>query len=141
MTRTDDALRAFIGIRKGSDILERVVREDVRNYNLNLTEFAVLELLFNKGAQPIQHIKARVLIASSSTTYVVDKLSEKGLLQRQRDKVDKRVTYASLTPDGIALMEKIFPQHADQITQAFTCLTDDELKQLGQLLKKLDRNA
>lgn len=138
MTRTDDALRAFIGIRKGSDTLERLVRSDVRNYDLNITEFAVLELLFNKGPQAIQQIKARVLIASSSTTYVIDKLCEKGLLYRKQDDVDKRIIFATLTHKGEQLMADIFPQHAARITDAFDRLSSTELKELGRLLKKLD---
>ena len=78
MERTTESLNAFIGLNRTTDHLEQIVRADVQRYGLNVTEFAVLELLYSKGEQPIQKIGKRVLIASSSITYVVDKLVEKG---------------------------------------------------------------
>lgn len=54
------------------------MQQDVKNYGLNVTEFAVLELLYSKGPQPIQRIRDRVLIASSSISYIVSQLEDKG---------------------------------------------------------------
>ncbi len=44
---------------------------------MNPTDFSVLELLFHRGRQPIQLIGKKVLITSSSITYVIDKLEKK----------------------------------------------------------------
>ena len=57
----------------------------------------MLELLYNKGPQPIQRIRDRVLIASSSISYVVSQLEDKGWITREKDKDDKRVYMACLT--------------------------------------------
>ena len=138
MDRTIESLKAFVGIRRTSEILEKVVRTDTRRHGLNLNEFAVLELLYNKGKQPIQQIKDRILIASSSTTYLIDKLCGKELVERITDTQDRRVTYASLTDSGRELIETIFPRHAEIITDAFENLSDEELTQLRDLLKKMN---
>ena len=76
MDRTEHSLKAFIGLNRDY-YLEKIVQQDV-NYGLNVTEFAVLELLYSKGPQPIQRIRDRVLIASSSISYVVSQLEDKG---------------------------------------------------------------
>lgn len=68
MNRTKESLNTFIGLNRTVDHLEQIVRNDIQRYGLNITEFAVLELLYNKGDQPIQRIGDRVLIASSSIT-------------------------------------------------------------------------
>ncbi|MBZ6526750.1 MarR family transcriptional regulator [Aerococcaceae bacterium DSM 111021] len=138
MNRTVESLKAFVGIQRTSEILDRIVRKDSRKHGLNLNEFAVLELLLNKGPQPIQQIKEKILIASSSTTYLVDKLCDKGLVERIVDSQDRRVIYASLTPSGEELIERIFPSHAQLITKSFDKLDDEELEQLRYLLKKLN---
>ena len=138
MNRTVESLKAFVGIQRTSEILDRIVRKDSRKHGLNLNEFAVLELLLNKGPQPIQQIKEKILIASSSTTYLVDKLCDKGLVERIVDSQDRRVIYASLTPSGKELIERIFPSHAQLITKSFDKLDDEELEQLRYLLKKLN---
>ncbi|MBA8779543.1 MarR family transcriptional regulator [Staphylococcus schleiferi subsp. coagulans] len=137
MQRTDIALKTLIGLKRANDMIDKIIRNDVKSYGLNITEFAVLELLYNKGEHSIQRIQERILIASSSTTYVVQKLEEKGLLQRRQCENDRRVSYAALTDKGQALMTQIFPQHAKAIEAAFSELTTEELNTLQQTLKTL----
>ena len=137
MDRTKSSMNAFIGLNRTLDYLEKIVREDVKQYGLNITEFAVLELLYNKGDQPIQRIRERVLIASSSISYAVDKLEEKGCVTRIRNQQDKRIINASLTQQGRRIMDEIFPKHAETIQSTFSILTDEELQTLQNTLKKL----
>ncbi len=78
MDRTKQSLNVFVGMNRALDTLEQITKEDVKRYGLNITEFAVLELLYNKGPQPIQRIRDRVLIASSRISDVVSQLEDKG---------------------------------------------------------------
>ncbi len=135
--RTQISLNTFVGLNRTLDHLMKIVKTDVQRYGLNVTEFAVMELLYNKGDQPIQRIGNRVLIASSSITYVVDKLEEKGCVVRQRNEKDKRVTNASLTDKGRSMMDEIFPDHASTLESTFSVLTDEEITVLQTTLKKL----
>ncbi|EFU83830.1 transcriptional regulator, MarR family [Staphylococcus lugdunensis] len=135
--RTQQSLKAFVGLNRTLDTLEKIVQRDVKNYGLNITEFAVLELLYNKGPQPIQRIRDRVLIASSSISYVVSQLEEKGWLLREKDLRDKRIYNATLTEKGQQFMADIFPQHAITLEHAFSVLSDEELVTLQQTFKKL----
>ncbi|SUM73186.1 MarR family winged helix-turn-helix transcriptional regulator [Staphylococcus saprophyticus] len=137
MNRTQISLNTFVGLNRTLDHLMKIVKTDVQRYGLNVTEFAVMELLYNKGDQPIQRIGNRVLIASSSITYVVDKLEEKGCVVRQRNEKDKRVTNASLTDKGRSMMDEIFPDHASTLESTFSVLTDEEITVLQTALKKL----
>lgn len=133
--RTQISLNTFVGLNRTLDHLMKIVKTDVQRYGLNVTEFAVMELLYNKGDQPIQRIGNRVLIASSSITYVVDKLEEKGCVVRQRNEKDKRVTNASLTDKGRSMMDEIFPDHASTLESTFSVLTDEEITVLQTALK------
>lgn len=135
--RTQQSLKAFVGLNRTLDTLEKIVQRDVKNYGLNITEFAVLELLYNKGPQPIQRIRDRVLIASSSISYVVSQLEEKGWLLREKDLRDKRIYNATLTEKSQQFMADIFPQHAITLEHAFSVLSDEELVTLQQTFKKL----
>lgn len=137
MNRNDEALKAFVGIKRTNDMLDRIVKQDMKNYGLNVTEFAVMELLYHKGEQPIQKVKDRILIASSSTTYVIDQLVKKGYVIRRQNPKDKRVIYAVLTEKGHELMCKIFPLHAKTIEKVFSSLSDEELTVLRTALKKM----
>ena len=141
MDRTKQSLNVFVGMNRALDTLEQITKEDVKRYGLNITEFAVLELLYNKGPQPIQRIRDRVLIASSSISYVVSQLEDQGWITREKDKDDKRVYMACLTEKGQSQMADIFPKHAETLTKAFDVLTKDELTILQQAFKKLSAQS
>ena len=138
MSRTHDALDAFIGIKRTNEMLNQAVRKDVAQHGLKVNEFAVLELLYHKGPQVTQDIKEKILVANSSTTYIIDKLCEKGLTYRQAWDQDKRVIYTHLTPKGHDLIVSIVPSHQEMITNLFTHLSDQEIQTLKLLLKKMN---
>ncbi|WDL97533.1 MarR family winged helix-turn-helix transcriptional regulator [Alicyclobacillus sp. ALC3] len=111
--------------------------DDLKAFQLPPTEFAVLELLYHKGPQPLQKIGERILRTSGSVTYVIDKLEKAKLIERVPDASDRRVTYAVLTDLGRNKIDVVFPAHADRITESFSHLTSAEQRQLADLLKKL----
>ncbi len=103
------SLKLFIVLSRAYKAINEQVNKSIQANGLNPTEFAVLELLFHKGDQPMQQIGEKILLASGSITYVVDKLEQKGLLQRIACPSDRRVTYASITEAGKKFIEDIFP--------------------------------
>lgn len=141
MELASDVLKAVTVILRASQSIQEVIRKDVANYGLNPTEFSVLELLYHKGEQPIQVIGKKVLIASSSITYVVDKLEQKKYVIRRGCPEDRRVIYAVLTKEGKALLDDIFPQHVMEIRKVFDDLNADELNQTIELLKRVGYRA
>lgn len=140
MYREQESLKAFIGIRRTSENLGKVSKADVQKHQLTINEFGVLELLYHKGCQPVQVITDKILISNSSTTYVIDRLCQKGLVTRRKDAKDGRMFIVGLTDEGQRLISMIFPQHAQTITQAFECLSDEEIFTLRQTLKKLSQH-
>lgn len=141
MEQYDKQLKAFTVLYRATNAIQDASKKEMITNDLNLTEFAVLELLYNKGDQPIQIIGKKVLIASSSITYVVDKLEKKGFVQRVNCPKDRRVTFASLTKQGKELMDSIFPQHAERIAAIFNVLNKQEIDQLTNLLKRVGYHA
>ena len=135
------SLKLFIVLNRSLESVKKQVINDIKNYSLNLTEFAVLELLYHKGDQPIQKIGDKVLLASSSITYVVDKLEKKELIERKPCPTDRRITYAALTDKGKQFMEDIFPKHAASVQKIFAGLDPDEKAVVIEHLKKLGHYA
>ncbi|MDN4607974.1 MarR family winged helix-turn-helix transcriptional regulator [Sporosarcina highlanderae] len=134
---TELALKLFIVLSRASKVISEEANKLIESFELNPTEFAVLELLHHKGRQPIQKIGQKILLRSGSMTYVVDKLEKKGLLERVCCKEDKRVTYISITPAGKELIERIFPSHEKSIQELMSALSKDEQEVAIELLKKL----
>ncbi|ARK30470.1 HTH-type transcriptional regulator MhqR [Halalkalibacter krulwichiae] len=133
----DQSLKLFVVLSRAVQTITKRVEEDIKTYGLNPTEFAVLELLYSKGDQPIQKIGEKVLLASSSITYVVDKLEKKNFLFRKPCPKDRRVTYAAITEEGTQLMNDIFPKHREAIQDIFGGLDENEKENMIVQLKKL----
>jgi len=133
----NQSLKLFIVMSRAYRAVNENVNKLIQTYDLNPTEFAVLELLYHKGDQPLQQIGGKILLASGSITYVIDKLEKKGLLKRIACPNDRRVIYAHITEEGKAFIEEIFPEHAGHIDDLMSALTDEEQKTAIQLMKKL----
>lgn len=135
------SLKLFVVLTRTLDSIKKRIEEDIKGLGLNTTEFAVLELIYNKGDQPIQKIGEKVLIASSSITYVVDKLEKKNLLKRRPCVDDRRVTFAVITEEGTKLMDEIFPKHKKAIQNIMSGLDTEEKEIIIEQLKKLGYHA
>src|SRR5690349_19226900 len=118
------SLDLFIALSRAYYSVVEHADKNIRQSGLNPTEFGVLELLYHKGSHPLQQIGDKILLASGSVTYVVDKLESKGYLQRRACPEDRRVTFAEITSGGSKLMEEIFPQHAKVIREAMSGLDE-----------------
>ena len=133
----EKSLKLFIVLSRAYKAINEHVNKTIQTKGLNPTEFAVLELLYHKGDQPMQQIGGKILLASGSITYVVDKLEQKGLLRRIACPSDRRVTYAQITEQGKTFIEEIFPEHANQIDKLMSILSDSEKTLAIDLLKKV----
>jgi MarR family 2-MHQ and catechol resistance regulon transcriptional repressor len=133
----DNSLELFTVLARAYNWVNAHAARDHRRYGLNSTEFGILELLYHKGPLPLQQIGEKILISSGNITYSVDKLEQKHLLTRRHAQNDRRVIFAELTAQGQALLDDIFPQHAEVLRAATAGLTCEEKAQAISLLKKL----
>lgn len=131
----------YLLLMKTTKAIQERIRGELIKSKLNITEFAVLEVLYLKGKQTIQQIGNSILISSGSMTYVIDRLEEKGLLNRNGCPDDRRVTHVVLTEDGIYLMKQIMPNHRDLVNAVFGSLNGDESQKMVELLGKVNKGT
>ena len=134
----NNEFKAVIGILRASNLLVDDLKKTLKNYPINATEFSVMEFLYSKGEKSIQEIRDRILLASSSATYVVDNLERKEYVRRIVNQNDRRVTYIKLTEAGKDLINDIFPTHKKNTKKIFNDLTNGELITLKEILKKIN---
>jgi MarR family transcriptional regulator, 2-MHQ and catechol-resistance regulon repressor len=129
----------FLVLMQTSKAVQDRMKVEMTKNNLSITEFSVLEVLYQKGKQTIQHIGNSILVSSGSMTYVIDRLEQKGLLHRSDCPDDRRVIHVTLTDDGNKLMEKIMPKHQEWVDNIFSSLNTDESDTFVKLLKKVSK--
>jgi MarR family 2-MHQ and catechol resistance regulon transcriptional repressor len=137
----DATLKLIIALGRAVQAMERLVRPHLATSGLGMTEFAVLEVLYHKGPLRLGEIRDRILMTGASTTYVVKKLEERGLMRRKSYAEDSRVVLGELTAKGRALIEEVFPVHVELLQEATAGLTVSEKREASRLLRTLSRHA
>ncbi len=137
--RTILALDTIIKFTRASSALEHRLLSHNALGDLTLSQFGVLETLHHLGPLCQGEISAKLLKSTGNVTLVLDNLEKAGLIARTRDTQDRRKVFLSLTPQGEALITRIFPLQAEVIAQELSVLEPEEQRQLGQLCKKLGK--
>lgn len=127
----------YLILMQTSKAIHDLIKEELAKIKLSITEFSVLEALYQKGKQTIQQIGNCVLTSSGSMTYVIDKLEHRGLLCRNACREDRRVIHVTLTDDGNELMNEIMPKYHELVEDMFDSLNSDEEETLVHLLKNI----
>lgn len=134
-------LKTFVILFKTHTNLIRHVKKSLEDTQLSVNEFTCMEALLNKGSLSAQALIDLVLIPNSSMTYVLDTLSKKELILREKDPADRRVQRISLTDKGEKVISEIYDIHHAHMREIFDVLSPDEEKQLQEFLKTLGRHA
>jgi MarR family 2-MHQ and catechol resistance regulon transcriptional repressor len=130
-----------IALARAYQALEHSVRPHLAQAGLGLTEFAVLEVLYHKGALPLGELRDRILVTGASTTYVVKKLEERGLMRRRASAEDQRVVFGELTAKGRAIVDEVFPAHVGRLCEVMAGLSVSEKHTANHLLRRLSQHA
>lgn len=134
-------LRLLIALARVYQALERGVKPQLASHGLGMTEFAVLEVLYHKGPLPLGEIRDRILVTGASTTYVVKKLEERGLMRRKPCAEDQRIVFGELTSKGRALIDEVFPIHVARLRELMADLSVSEKRTATRLLRRLSQHA
>lgn len=134
------AIEAVVaGIGQTAGTLRCAASQRLVALGVSMTHFHVLSLLRHHDEMPMGRL-AEILGASmSGTTGIIDRMEERGLLERVRVPGDRRVVVVRLTATGADLVDQASLIRSDVLGAAMARLTDPELGRLADALGDLDR--
>ena len=135
------ALKLWVVLARAYAAVSERAARDVARHGLTLAEFAVMEALYHKGQLLLGEVQKKILVSSGGVTYLVDRLEQRGFVERRLCVEDRRARYAALTPAGETFMRRIFPEHSACIAEVAAALTLEEQRQVTRLLRDLGRHA
>jgi DNA-binding MarR family transcriptional regulator len=130
------AQEAFLNVLKTADVLQNELAGVLKPGELSPTQYNVLRILRGAGAggMPCGHIAGRMLSHDPDITRLLDRLESRALIERFRDKADRRVVRAQITAAGKKLLgrldEPVMALHERQLGH----LGARDLKMLAGLL-------
>ncbi|HEX6927663.1 MAG TPA: MarR family transcriptional regulator [Gammaproteobacteria bacterium] len=112
---------------------------DIKRFGLTGPEFDVLATLGNQPGMTFKEIGENTLITKTTLTGVVDRLEQKGLVERRSCPEDRRCIRAVLTEKGDQLFRDVFPDHVERLKERLDALTPEEREHIVGSLTKVRR--
>jgi DNA-binding MarR family transcriptional regulator len=134
--RANDAWEALLSAH--AVLIKQFAAEDIWA-DVSMREYDVLYTL-SKYREPLRlcDLNRHVLLSQPALSRLVDRLAERGFVERRPDPADGRSVLLSLTEAGRAVQRQIGRQHARDVAQAMTTGLDPaELRQLETICRKL----
>ena len=95
-------------LARAAKAIEIFDRDSISQTGLNISDFAILEVLLHKGPLPVNTIGKKVLLTSGSMTTAANRLVRKGYIKRKQDPDDGRCFFLHLTARGRRLIQKAY---------------------------------
>jgi MarR family transcriptional regulator, 2-MHQ and catechol-resistance regulon repressor len=132
------AHRALQALVRAEAAVRRRLAAELERAGVSAAGFSALVVLTTAGgAVELRTLRRRFEWSKANATEVTETLEARGFVERRRLPADRRAVEVLLTPSGRALVERVFPAHADRVSQAFHVLDDGEERSLAELCRKL----
>ncbi len=135
------ALRLWVIMNRAQSAVQAHVAADVSRHGLTLAEFGILEALYHRGPMLLGEVQRRILVSSGGITFLVDRLTAKGLVERRACDSDRRARYAALTDQGRELVVRMFPVHARELARVMSGVSVEDQQAATTILKAMGRAA
>lgn len=123
------------------DHMQNEVATQLQRHGLTLPQFEVLSTLAVASCTNQQELAQRLQVTKGNLVGLIDRLTERGWVERVPDPEDRRVNKVRITAEGKTLLEKVYPDQLAAVEVLMTRLGQDEVDSLKSLLKKLEAPA
>lgn len=124
-------------IRRLMQAGELYTKELDKKYQVSAPQLSCLLALHENGPLPPSQIAKHLMVNSSTVTGIIDRLEQKGFVERSRTSPDRRVIMISLTAKGTVLAENAPPPLQKKIVEGLKKLPPLEVESIVQALTKL----
>ena len=133
-----DRVREIIyQIRRLMQAGELFTKELNKAYQVSAPQLHCLLALYENGPLPPSQIARHIMVKSSTVTGIIDRLEQKGFVERLRNSPDRRVITIRLTEAGKELAHNAPPPIQHKIVDGLRKLPEKEINQIILSLSKL----
>jgi DNA-binding MarR family transcriptional regulator len=128
---------AYLSLLRTADALESQVETWLKEFGLTGTQYNALRILRGAGPEglPCREIGERMITHDPDITRLLDRLEERGFVERARAKNDRRVIYGKITGAGLKLLREMDAPLEKHGREMLRHVGQEKLKQLIELLE------
>jgi len=127
---------AYLSLLRTADALQAQVEAWLKDFGLTGTQYNALRILRGAGPEglPCREIGGRMITHDPDITRLLNRLEDRGFVERTRAKQDRRVIYGKITASGLKLLREIDAPIEKYGREMLRHVGQDKLKQLIDLL-------
>lgn len=130
--------KAAVNILFTSSWLYNLHSARFKDHNITPEQYNVLRILRGSYPKPLMlgDITCRMLDKASNATRLVEKLRQKGLVEREQCETNRRQVDIIITAKGLSLLTKI-DNETEEWNESLKTITKAEARELNRILDKL----
>jgi DNA-binding MarR family transcriptional regulator len=124
-------------------LIARITRKKISRPSLGFHEYVsplhheIMKTLEKEGTMHISEVASRLLVPRPQMTHLIDRLVDLGLVERRIDEADRRTINVALTGQARRMLKKMDSVIRDNVGEALSSLSDEEMQELLASVKKL----
>lgn len=135
--KTEGAIMAYRQLRRAAESVGHLLDQQLSAFGVTPGQFRVLEALLLNGPMRQDKLGREIFLDPRTVRYLTADLEKQVFLVKRPDEDDRRYPMVHLTPQGRALVSRIFPRQAKLIRAQMNALGAREQGMLNRLCKKL----
>jgi len=127
----------YLSLLRTADALQAQVEARLKEFGLTGTQYNALRILRGAGPEglPCREIGERMITRDPDITRLLNRLEDRGFVERTRAKQDRRVIYGRITAAGLKLLRKLDNPIEKHGREMLRHVGQEKLKQLIELLE------
>ena len=110
-----------------------------RKHGFGMPHFKLLmKMAASDEGVSVSELSQKLGITPGAVTQFIDKLVDKGMVERLEDPADRRVVRIKLTDKARTKFRKMREFHFERMKNMFKNLSDEELEKLAEIVKKIE---
>ncbi len=129
-------MEAWLQLIRTYEHLQAQVASLLQARGLTVAQFEVLSSLATGSCANQQELADRLGVTKGNMVGLIDRLGERGWVEREPAPEDRRVNRVRITEAGKKLIHSVLPEQAKVVERMLSALDDHEVETLRGLLKK-----
>jgi len=114
-----------------------IIPKEWLSVNLTMPQLKILLLLFTDGPARMGFLTSSLGVSMATTTGIVDRMVERGLIVRESDPEDRRVVVCKLSEKGRELASHLWQLRQAQARGLLERMTTPQIKLVGEAMEAI----
>lgn len=124
-------------LRRINVMIKKKGREILNDFPITPPQFEAMLWLNEKGDMTIGDLSAKMFLACSTMTDLVDRMESAGLVERAKDTKDRRVVRIHLLPKGRKIIEDVLEARTQYLSGLLEPFDEEQVTAINSTLRLL----